>query len=260
MKMMERDQSAFAWTLGDCGRNRAVSTTIGVAIAISLVILAAAVGVFVLGIGDQQDPGPSTTLEASESTTNVTHREDGKRMGVTRVLVTVAGGEALPIRQTRISHEGNTSVIGRVNGENTYGDGPHLGDGLLLQMSPDLCETAGAGQQATWEAGQSYEVLWSGGAERDFTFSGNRAPLPSHAAAVQSGNCGSAIQPYFGDLDKNGPQDTLALVYPQDGYEVSKALMQGDSVGVMWQASSGGKTQQIFNYTVQQDSPLDPWK
>jgi FlaG/FlaF family flagellin (archaellin) len=259
MKMMDRDQSAFASMLEDRGTDRAVSTTIGVAIAISLLILAAAIGVFVLGIGDQQDPGPSTTLEASESTTNVTHREDGKRMGVTRVHVTVAGGEPLPIRQTRIRHAGNTSVIGRVNGENTYGNGAFLDDGLLLQMTPDLCETAGTNQQATWDAGQSYEVLWSGGAERDFTV-GSRGPLPPHAAAVRSGACESAIQPYFGDLSKGSGADTLALVYASGGHAVSKAVMEGDSVGVIWQASSGGKTQQIFNYTVQQDSPLDPWK
>jgi hypothetical protein len=216
---------------------------------------------FVLEIGDQQETAPSTSLESSESATNIwKDSSKNKRMGVNTVDLTVAGGDNLPLSQTRITHAGNASVIGRVNGENTYGNGPHLSDGLLLQMTPDVCETAGTNQQATWEAGQSYEVLWSGGSGREFTISGKRAPLPSHAAAVESGNCGSAIQPYFGDMSKGSGTDTLALVYPKDGYEVSKALMEGDPVGVKWQASSGGKTQRIYTYTVQQDSKLDPWK
>jgi flagellin-like protein len=242
-------------------KQRAVSPVIGVILMVAItVILAAVIGAFVLEIGDQQEQAPSASFDSSETGATTYHRESGsrKKLNLRQVTITVAGGDGLPIDQTRISHEGNTSVYARVNGENTYGNGGVNSDGLLLQMYPNICETAGSNKQSTWDSGESAYVLWSGGDNREFGTSQVGKLHPHSVTAQKTGGCGT-IQPYYGNLDMD-PMEINFNYGGQFARSPSKALMTGDSVNVIWKASSGGKTQRLFKYTVQEDSTLEPWK
>jgi hypothetical protein len=96
--------------------------------------------------------------------------------------------------------------------------------------------------------------LLSGGQERDFEATdaaGKFAPL---SVTVKKGGCGPTQVYYDNIANKNPPQ--INVVW-SSSYETSpsKVMMAGDSVNVVWQASSGGKSQRLFKYTVQQDSP-----
>jgi hypothetical protein len=98
--------------------------------------------------------------------------------------------------------------------------------------------------------------LLSGGQERDFDATGAKGKFHPHSVtASKTGGCG-AIQPWYGNLG-NSPPEINFNYGGEFERSPSKALMAGDSVNVVWQASSGGKSQRLFKYTVQQDSPDD---
>jgi flagellin-like protein len=91
--------------------DEAVSPVIGVILMVAItVILAAVIGTFVLGLGDQvQSTAPSAQIATNQDTAMLT--DGGAEVGFKRVELVHQGGDKLP--------EGNINVT--VNGEPAYG-------------------------------------------------------------------------------------------------------------------------------------------
>jgi flagellin-like protein len=275
--------------VGEDNKHRAVSPVIGVILMVAItVILAAVIGAFVLEIGDQQETAPSTSFSSEEESAWVikdsTNPADS--WNLTQVSLTHAGGDTVPISQTRMSLAGNTSVWARKNGAQN----DDAGGGTAMRPQPDICKTAGTNSKISWSSGQSNYVEFAGGDFRDLERKGDStwpAPrVPAHGNLVRSlpyvtspdapngGNRASEPSPkvpcttqYFtlgSDGGFNGVYFPTATIDPSDGYSdgsdahawsFSKVPMEGDTVSVIWKSSSGGKTQQLYKYTVQSDSP-----
>jgi FlaG/FlaF family flagellin (archaellin) len=190
------------------------------------VILAAVIGAFVLEIGDQQETAPNTSFDSEEQ---VEYYVDGmdRPANLTTVSITHAGGDVLDISQVNIGVEGNTSVWGIPEGED-QSDGTQLN----TVPQPDLTRTFGSNEQVGFTSGESWEVV-AYGAHGDETID------PSSVNYVMA------------FYDSNGP-----VIVAQGGANlVGSALQTGDEITVVWEAQSGGKTQSLFKYTAQSDSP-----
>jgi flagellin-like protein len=238
-------------------KNRAVSPVIGVILMVAItVILAAVIGAFVLEIGDQQETAPSTSFDSAEETIvqKSSSGDSGNSiLNLTRVRLTHAGGDTMSVRQVTILHDGNESVWAKPNGQFIY-DG--LGSSALMTLQPNKCKTAGSNKQVEWGSGKSYGALVSGGGFRDFIDADPRGPLPSYETLTNRGGCigknwQASINSQDPHLEIHGDEEGGTLWTGSAG----KALMAGDTVSVKWEASSGGKTQQLYKYTVQTDSP-----
>jgi flagellin-like protein len=228
-------------------KHRAVSPVIGVILMVAItVILAAVIGAFVLEIGDQQETAPSTSFDVEEETH--VHKQfpdstsGGEKMNLTRVQFTVAGGDTLDISQVQITHVGNESVWGKPGGVFTAEPGSPGGE-TKVRPQPNVCETAGTNQAVEWGSGETNFVLASGGSRRDLA-DGGRSKLWNDDAVP----CSEAIW-------QAGLGNRLEIHRSGDARSASKALMSGDDLQVVWEASSGGKTQTLTKYTVQSDSP-----
>jgi hypothetical protein len=95
-------------------------------------------------------------------------------------------------------------------------------------------------------------VQFSGGAFRDLQTDSDNEPLPPPPENL--GDCGKTMSL----VDGVGANPAVVLRLDNsatDEYAFGKVPMAGDQVAVIWSASSGGKTQQLFKYTVQSDSP-----
>lgn len=229
------------------------------------VILAAVIGAFVLEIGDQQETAPSTSFDSEEGNYRVhtgANAHDNSRfyMDLTRVDLTIAGGESLAISSIRLSHEGNTSIWARPNGEAKYGpqNAGTPGDRQQLTPQPDVCETVGDNDQVEWTAGETNRILYSGGTNfrtlDSGSYPGSGHPFPNLNNVPQI-TYGCTY--WFMNIDNDHMN-----MYPGDGsnsgdnYLAAKFLESGDQVSVVWSAASGGKTQTLFKYEVQSSSEL----
>jgi hypothetical protein len=98
--------------------------------------------------------------------------------------------------------------------------------------------------------------MLSGGEERNLNNVDDR-PILSHPAAIQKYGCAGPKQIYT----VNGMTEDIAVVHSDGsggsagGSALTKVMMSGDKVNIVWLASSGGKAQVIQKYSVQQDSP-----
>jgi flagellin-like protein len=255
--------------------NRAVSPVIGVILMVAItVILAAVIGAFVLEIGDQQETAPSTSFETEEETTYVHSWIDSKYSSVntynfTRVRLTHAGGDTVDISQTQISLAGNQSVWAREGGRDFEGPGGahhNSYEGQPMDPQPNVCKTAGQNQAVSWSSGKTNYVLAAGGNLRNFVNSVDRK-IPSdkrvpsgitsddgtvrHGCDLQAIQIGASASEFRLTLDTNGNK--------VNSFDFGKVPMSGDKVAVIWESSSGGKTQRLQSYTVQSDSPdCDP--
>jgi hypothetical protein len=216
------------------------------------VILAAVIGAFVLEIGDQQETAPSTSFDSEQTTRFLIDdiainsgggncRANGNQhcANVTQVEIAHAGGSVVPIDQAQITVEGNTSVWGvqKPGGQN--------GANLLVAPRPDVRQTFGTNERATFDSGQSWDV---------FTRMGTSEPAgawnPNVAIADEHLQNKDYRARFFMDGDpvvriRELNSDSLRSV--GFGY----FLETGNSVNVVWTASSGGKTQTLFKYRVQ---------
>jgi flagellin-like protein len=234
--------------------NRAVSPVIGVILMVAItVILAAVIGAFVLEIGDQQETAPNTSFESEQKETytvwGVGRTRDANH---TIVELTHAGGNVVPIRNTRISVEGNTSVWGLVGGPGT---GP-AGTFNSALPQPNTLETLGTNEKAVFSSGEEWSV---------YTYCGSRCqgnPSYTSRALEDFEKDGYSMRPIDRDGDPaTGPsgREILEVLHEYDGQGSNDGVVvhQGDyvetgqEVRVVWSASSGGKTQTLFQYTVQ---------
>jgi flagellin-like protein len=241
--------------------NRAVSPVIGVILMVAItVILAAVIGAFVLEIGDQQETAPSTSFDIQEEGdyVNIPSRgaADNAQENLTSVGFTIAGGDTLSVDQTRLSHEGNTSVWARPNGENNHINDAWNGGTPEIGPQPNVCETAGTNEEVELSSGESIHAEFSGGEFRNLLQQGSHGPLPPMGNLDCSGGDGWIMQEI-----RSQNKHFVFREYPAPAnseYSASKILLAGDKLQVVWTASSGGKTQTLTRYTVQTGWPDNP--
>jgi flagellin-like protein len=215
--------------------NRAVSPVIGVILMVAItVILAAVIGAFVLEIGDQQETAPNTSFDSDQSTLLYKNINNGDKRNETQVDISHAGGDVLGISQTQIKVNGNASTWDMEEGEHPSSNAPPV------HPQPNVNPTLGTNERVDFSSGQTWEVSLKNGLNFDnleepneyVVFLAPTAPTPIDGNPVQIINV-------FGGCC-SGNQQTNA-----------DPLEQGDNVNIVWTASSGGKTQTLFKYTVQ---------
>jgi FlaG/FlaF family flagellin (archaellin) len=194
------------------------------------VILAAVIGAFVLEIGDQQETAPSTSFDSEERVTYDQLGGKSFQLNYTEIDISHAGGDVLDVAQFDVSHEGNESVWGRQCRDCAGIAGNP--DAEELQPTPDFRAALGTNEQVTFKSGQTMNVIASEGVNDDYVKTGTYT-----GAAF-----GSGFALYTNPNPKIG---NFGLTH----------LRSGDRVSVVWEASSGGKTQQLFRYTVQSTGP-----
>jgi flagellin-like protein len=226
---------------------RAVSPVIGVILMVAItVILAAVIGAFVLEIGDQQETAPNTSFDSDERrilmTMNPGSDSGDYKANRTQIEVTHAGGDVLEITQVRMKIKGNQSVWG-IEGPAKNPNGKPTAIPV-----PDIQSTLGTNEQQAFSSGQSWNAVGYKGYNYENV-------------------CKKARYTYIVDRFDGGPDsqqstDEIALARP--GYASNchpgnlyglPGLGQGYNANVVWTASSGGKTQTLFKYTVQSGSP-----
>jgi hypothetical protein len=196
------------------------------------VILAAVIGAFVLEIGDQQETAPNTSFSTNEQV--ITHSAEGNLANApsnfTQVEFTQAGGDNLDIQQFEVTVNGNENVwgiecidCGAVNAQHFNAE--------RAEPAPDFRQTLGSNEQVQFKAGQTMDIILSEGIADD---------------DVEAGQVYDISYGAFDVIWFHTPNDF-------DTHE----LEAGDSVTVVWEAESGGKTQSIHNYDVQTSSPTE---
>jgi flagellin-like protein len=238
--------------------DRAVSPVIGVILMVAItVILAAVIGAFVLEIGDQQETAPNTSFDTEQTTKYVEHYcPDHRRQNMTMVTASHAGGNTIDYRNLHVKAKGSEMVFELIDANNGCGT-PSGSSSPDIAPAPDLRETQGTNEPVEMESGQSWDLITAGTVRKDT----NKMKQPvTREAATKYTDYGMLI-PYSSNFEegKDGnPVQVMATPnqFSQDGptgydlytYEV---LNPGDDVQVVWKASSGGKTQTLFRYTVQ---------
>jgi flagellin-like protein len=203
--------------------NRAVSPVIGVILMVAItVILAAVIGAFVLEIGDQQETAPSTSFDSEQATKFYWGQN---KANLTTVDISHAGGNVIDITQADIKIEANSSAWG-LQKARTSGN---AADWDYVRPQPDVRQTLGTNEKAEFTSGQTWSVLGYEGHADDL---------------VENKN-------YYGAyFDGDGDGQTEMQIKSGVG-KITKDMEGGESVNVVWTASSGGKTQTLFKYTVQ---------
>jgi flagellin-like protein len=225
--------------------DRAVSPVIGVILMVAItVILAAVIGAFVLEIGDQQETAPNTSFDSEQYVSNhkdFAHPSQGgstasSQANLTTVEITHAGGDTLDIQSNEIKLNGNAS---------TWGANNRSGREALPQ--PDLRAALGTNDPVSFTSGQSWNAIGAEGLNREYVNSNAKYRFEfdtndNSVYLTSIGGTGHSNSNYDGESTWN---DNTA-----DFGELT-TLSTGDNVNVVWTASSGGKTQAIFKYTVQ---------
>jgi hypothetical protein len=138
----------------------------------------------------------------------------------------------LDITQTDISVEGNTSVWGTESISNRH----------YMAPQPDVRATMGTNKPTEFTSGQSWAVLVRGAPEKDTP---SWAPA-NYVWADENVENKDYDAEFFNQNEfmrvKRQPSNTRAFAW---------FIQQDDTVNVVWTASSGGKTQTLFKYTVQ---------
>jgi flagellin-like protein len=235
--------------------NRAVSPVIGVILMVAItVILAAVIGAFVLEIGDQQETAPNASFDAEQRTV---FYNEGLKANFSTVTFSHAGGEVVSISQVQVAVEGNTSVWGT----KTPPDGDGKADEAVPQ--PNFLPTLGSNQQSEFSSGQTWRFHMRGpgpapqwyykspGDERVMEYNSECDGTYNYENVdVTDGPISPSLK-YESCSNEalSGPSSGNPWVTYGDRY--FNSLTSGDQASVIWQASSGGKTQQLFKYTVQ---------
>jgi hypothetical protein len=204
------------------------------------VILAAVIGAFVLEIGDQQETAPSTSFESGQQMKYMAPPGGSANSGnYTQVEFSHAGGDVVDISSVQIAVNGNTSVW------NWPSNNPKCGvsyRGCTLP-EPNVKRTLGTNKPAEFFSGQTWHFFYWGKYEQGY----DGAVADENVKA----SCTYYVAPGQGDKDEIRMKDPYNC---WDGNSVenhANALETGDSTKIVWRASSGGKTQTLFKYTVQ---------
>jgi flagellin-like protein len=226
--------------------NRAVSPVIGVILMVAItVILAAVIGAFVLEIGDQQETAPSTSFDSSQQVELYCHtcKNDAywSMANLTTVRFSHAGGDDVGISQMQVKLEGNRSVYGSKSDTSSWN--PFYPDHF---PTPDFRETLGTNEIKEFEAGETW-LIHSGSGGNHY----NGLSHKNYRRMAENDDKGTCPAMHF---EADDPEAANFNGDSCDGWSGGKALEpleQGDQLNIVWEASSGGKTQTLFKYTVQ---------
>jgi flagellin-like protein len=212
--------------------DRAVSPVIGVILMVAItVILAAVIGAFVLEIGDQQETAPNSSYDSEQQRIFYTDNANDKS-NLTTVEITHAGGSTNDISQTNIKSSGNGSQWGFQSSDNNE-----------AVPQPKLTAALGTNEKVEFSSGQSWSIV-----------GGNNQSTHSDANLDQNTDYEWNVLPGYegAQLTTNGDccDDDEGTNGFGNGDGVD-TLDNGDNVNVVWTASSGGKTQTLFKYSVQ---------
>jgi FlaG/FlaF family flagellin (archaellin) len=207
------------------------------------VILAAVIGAFVLEIGDQQETAPSTSFDSDQAEKYYANADSSWGPGIkdrneTEVEITHAGGDVLEISQVEIKVNGNASVSDMTEGGTQEAHGGTKAP--MAPPQPNVLRTFGTNEPVGFTSGQTWGVTFYDGLNPQ-----NMQPPIKNVVA------------FLGDdktTDNDGEPVNHVVVGPTgpvQTYDQTSMLEQGDNVNVVWEASSGGKTQTLFKYTVQ---------
>jgi FlaG/FlaF family flagellin (archaellin) len=195
------------------------------------VILAAVIGAFVLEIGDRQETAPNASFSSEQQ---LRFYDDGSdSSNLTTVGVTHAGGNTLDIDNVDIKVGGNGSQWGV---ETTESGNP---DPAVPQ--PNQLEALGTNEEVAFTSGQTWSIV--GG-------NNNTAPSDQNldATTAYHFDYAPAYEGVYLEDGSNDDNDGAAFGSNDGGLDV---LENGDNVNVVWTASSGGKTQVLFEYIIQ---------
>jgi flagellin-like protein len=241
--------------------DRAVSPVIGVILMVAItVILAAVIGAFVLEIGDQQETAPNTSFDTEQQ--EVYYCRGGgdaanKQTNDTTVTFTHAGGDTIDYTNVDVKTNGEAPTMQVTGGHPSCTGGPKSGQPTMAP-SPNWIETKGTNQQFEWTSGQGMDMVLYGPKDPENKCSGvnggwgapynlNRQTWNEHSGEF------SFLAWKAGDGD--GKNCKKVQAYDSGGSFVytwfATRIDTGDKVNVVWTASSGGKTQTLFKYTVQ---------
>jgi flagellin-like protein len=226
--------------------NRAVSPVIGVILMVAItVILAAVIGAFVLEIGDQQETAPNTSFD-SEQREQFFDKGGGGCGGVvcqtlntTEVSISHAGGSTLDVTQIDVKVEGNESTWGVTS--NTLG--PNEGSDPA-EPAPNIIPTLGTNEKAEFTSGQTWNMIGYN----------NNGPSEDNTDDVYNRmQATNEFKMHYPDPNNDGDARGPTLTYHDGSWRnhLLDPLDNGDNVRVVWTASSGGKTQTLFKYSVQ---------
>jgi hypothetical protein len=212
------------------------------------VILAAVIGAFVLEIGDQQETAPNTSFDSEQAvkfydSTYGANPGTNTKANLTSVDISHAGGTTLDISQILVNVNGNSSSWGMKNPN--YETGGVSTD--IVQFVPNILETFGSNDPVEFTSGETWNVY----------LNDNQALSRENLVAPgESTNPGSEYcvhyrfdPPDIGFMDD--PSGNCKTNNVHAGAGDIDPLETGDDVTVVWEASSGGKTQTLFRYTVQ---------
>jgi flagellin-like protein len=262
--------------------DRAVSPVIGVILMVAItVILAAVIGAFVLEIGDQQETAPNTSFDSSQKVRFLSMGysnygfggcSDANANGINECwnLSTVeyahAGGETIDYRRVRISVDGNESVWT----PNKWGKCNDCWNKPMPQ--PDVRQYLGSNQNVEFKSGESWSATWYCGyvckeSEMDpddfpekYVHENGQVPahedIPWNDLPMGQNNENIIVYQNYGWMENWGfmPQAQDSTENP---YRVGilDPLYGDETVQMVWEASSGGKTQTLARTTVEQGSP-----
>jgi flagellin-like protein len=199
--------------------DRAVSPVIGVILMVAItVILAAVIGAFVLEIGDQQQTAPSVSFTTEQQDAYYRSATNNKA-NMTLVRISHSSGDNVQYQNLDIMSNGNDSTWSPLDPTPFRNN-----DETDTAEVPEFFVVRNPGENPTMKAGESFTV-WGygvngiepdGSAEKHTTFMWKMSDYDSICGV---GGC----------LD---------------------AYNSGDEVKMIWEADSGGKTQEMFSYTI----------
>jgi flagellin-like protein len=223
--------------------NRAVSPVIGVILMVAItVILAAVIGAFVLEIGDQQETAPNASFTTEEFTRTHGPNNKGNRMNHTWTQLTHSGGDTINMKNLNYSIEGSLKTVGTAPNEQagvlSTSSVPTYPDVTSEPRYTYLRESLGSDQPVEFTSGKSDVLLGT---------------APDGANFYNDNNAGDTYIKCFASPNrKNTVEVTNIKCYSSGGsnMDVTK-IQQGDTLNVIWEAGSGGKTQILFEHEQQ---------
>jgi hypothetical protein len=236
------------------------------------VILAAVIGAFVLEIGDQQETAPKTSFEMSESVNlykgigpglDPNCNDNGCETNLTQVDVTHAGGSVIDIAQLDIAVDGNTSVYGDPEDTESYSSVGWPDGEPSIYPQPNILRTRGTNQEISYGSGETFELIGFGGLRPENIDVEKLDSGRKLEWAIRDDGKSYCTEEHTGPFEKNTevkytgpPHNPTVNIYvsgPNYGF-CNDDLDQGNEVSIVWKSESGGKTQTLMSYTVQQSN------
>jgi flagellin-like protein len=228
------------------GKNRAVSPVIGVILMVAItVILAAVIGAFVLEIGDQQETAPNTSFESNERVVFAANDDSPPdTQNISIVSIKHNGGDVLDYSAAHVTVNSYEMVFDMT--DNNPGDN----ELDTVAPAPDLTRTAGSNDPVSLKSGQSWDVFTGGPVQGKEKYRMERKHVGDYDRFEVSINDGANWNRINAYPDQGHGSDSSSN---RDEY-APLPLLKGDKIVVRWESSSGGKTQKLFEYTVQRGS------